>query len=591
VKEELRPARENIIPPLPDEDLGIPPFPPVPPGNLRIIPLGGLGEIGKNMMALHYEDSILVIDAGLMFPTEEMPGVDLVIPDINYLMEHVSQVRGIILTHGHEDHIGGMPYIMSELGVPVYGTELTLGLLEGKLTEFAELQKPDFRKVRAGDMVDLGHFQVEFFRAVHSISEGVGLIVRTPVGTVVHSGDFKFDEAPIDGKPADIERLSALGDEGVLLLFSDSTYAERPGHSTSERVVGRTLEMVFKGAPGRIIITTFASSIPRLQQIVDVSFLFKKKICFIGRSLVETVEIATGLGYLKLPPDMRVEVEQIASCPDEELVIVTTGSQGEPMSALTLMATGNHKWVSIKENDTVIISATPVPGNETLVMKNINLLFRLGAEVIYNLAPKSEQVTEDMGPRIHVSGHGSRDELKKLLLLIKPRYFVPVHGEYRHLVHHGRLAREAGVKPENIFLLEDGDVLEVSGREARLCGKIKLDDILVDGLGIGDVGRAVLRERRLLSQDGVCLAVVGLDSNSREILSGPEVISRGFVYVRESEELIEDARLRVREVLEKNGRGDTDLSVLKNTIKQTLARFLYERTKRRPIIVPVILEI
>jgi len=584
--------RNSLISSLPDDDLGASPFPLPPPGTLRVVPLGGLGEIGKNMLALHYEDSILVIDAGLMFPTDEMPGVDLVIPDISYLVEHADQVKGIILTHGHEDHIGAMPYVLPELSVPIYGTELTLGLLEGKLTEFEELEKPDFRKIKVGDTIWLGAFEVEFFRAVHSISEGVGLIVKTPLGTVVHSGDFKFDETPIDGKPADLARLSALGDEGVLLLFSDSTYAERPGHSTSERVVGETLKTVFQGAPGRIIITTFASSIPRIQQIVDVSYLFKKRICFIGRSLLEMVEIATQLGYLKLPPEMRIDIDQIASCPDEELVIITTGSQGEPMSALTLMATSNHKWVTIQENDTVIISATPVPGNETLVMNNINLLFRLGAEVIYNLAPKSEQVTEDIGPKIHVSGHASRDELRKLLEIIRPKYFVPVHGEYRHLVHHGRLAKETGVAPENIFLMEDGDVLEFSGKEARMPGKIPLGDILVDGLGIGDIGRAVLRERRLLSQDGVCLAIVSLDRQSRAILSGPEVVSRGFVYVRESEELMEEARMKVREAIEKSGsRGETDLLVLKNSIKQTLARFLYEKTKRKPIIVPVIQEI
>lgn len=557
---------------------------------LRIIPLGGLGEIGKNMMIVEYGDDIFVIDAGLMFPTEEMPGVDIVIPDISYLVENIQKVKAIVLTHGHEDHIGALPYIIERLPVPIYGTELTLGLVKAKLREFY-INNLDFRTITAGDIIELGVFKIEFFRVIHSISGGVGMAIHTPEGVVVHSGDFKFDQTPIDGKTADISFLARLGEEGVLLLLSDSTYAERPGFSMSERIVGQTLDQMFSRCPGRIIITTFASSIPRIQQILDVSEKCKKKVCSIGKSLVGTISIASELGYLRIPGDTLIRVEELNKIPYEEQVILTTGSQGEPMSALTLMATRNHKWIKIKKGDTVIISATPVPGNETLVANTINLLFRLGADVIYSINPKSEGIA-DQAPKIHVSGHASREELKLLMGLVRPKFFVPIHGEYRHLVHHARLAAEMGIPEKNIFKLEDGEVLEINDNTAKVAGRVSAGDVLVDGLGVGDVGKVVLRDRNLLSQDGIVMVVLSIERNSGEILAGPEVISRGFVYVKESEELLEEARKKARDVLERvQKEGIPDTLSLKDSLKAGIVKFLYERTGRRPMIVPVIMEV
>lgn len=561
-----------------------------PEGKLWIIPLGGLGEIGKNMLVLHYDREIIVIDAGLMFPVEEMYGVDIVIPDITYLLNNKEKIKAIILTHGHEDHIGAVPYILPQLNVPVYGTELTLGILKAKLREY-HLEDNSFNEIQPGENITFKNFKIETFRVIHSISEGIGLAIHTPIGTIVHSGDFKFDLTPVDGKKPDFEKLSQLGEKGVLLLLSDSTYAERPGHSSSEAVVGRTLEQIFSNPPGRIIITTFASSVPRIQQIINISNKFKRKLCVLGKSLVNVVNIATELGYLHLPPGLTIPANKVSDVSDKDLVILTTGSQGEPLSALTLMATRNHKWVTIKKGDTVILSATPVPGNETLVNKIIDLLFKLGADVTYSIIPKSEGALEQ-GKLVHVSGHGSQEELKKLIGLLKPKYFVPIHGEYRHLVWHSRLANEMGIKPENVFVIEDGAVLEISSKSANILGKTDCGDVLVDGLGIGDVGKVVLRDRHLLSQDGICIIVASVNRTTGELLSGPEVISRGFVYFRISEKLIKEAKEKAKEIfLKAQEEGLYEMGALKITLKESVGKFFQKKIKRRPMIVPVIMEV
>jgi len=563
-----------------------------PAGSLWWVPLGGVGEIGKNMMFFRYQDDILVVDAGFMFPKEEMLGVDLVINDTSYLLENRDKVRGIVLTHGHEDHIGGLAYIIEQLAVPVYGTELTLGILKGRLREFDLLDQVDLRVVKAGGHEQIGNFAVEFFRVIHSISEGVGLAIRTPVGLVVHSGDFKFDQTPVDGKPADISRLAELGHEGVLLLLSDSTYADRPGHSAPERLVGHSLEQVFRACPGRIIITTFASSIPRIQQIINVARAQERSICVVGRSLTQTISVASELGYLDFPASMQVQVEEIEMIPDRHLAILTTGSQGEPMSALSLMATCSHKWVRIKEGDTVVLSATPVPGNEALVMNIINLLFRLGADVIYSLTPKSSASSSEEPLNIHVPGHASQEELKMLIGLVRPRCFAPIHGEYRHMVHHARLAREMGVPAANIFRLDKGEILELTSQGAKLAGRVPCGDVLVDGLGIGDVGRIVLRDRQHLSEDGIFIVVAGLAREDGQVLNQPELLSRGFVYEKDFEPLFDQVRELVSSILEEKARGKAfELAGLQQQIRSEVGRLLYAHTRRRPIVVPVLLEV
>lgn len=559
-------------------------------GTLRIIPLGGLGEIGKNMLVFQSTRDIVVVDAGFAFPEEHMLGVDLVIPDISYLMENANLVRGIFLTHGHEDHTGALPYILSRLKVPIYGTRLTLGIVKSNLREFDLADEVEFRAFEPGGRIELGSFQIESFRVIHSISEGVGLAIHTPPGTVVHSGDFKFDVAPIDGVMTDFNRLSYLGEKGVLLLLSDSTRADKPGHSDSELLVAQRLLHVFGKCLGRIIVCTFASSIPRIQQVINISMDLRRRICFLGKSLVGIVQVASELGYLSVPGEMVAKPEEIPEIPDERLVILTTGSQGEPLSVLTLIAGGNHKWVKIKPGDTVIISASPVPGNETLITRTVNSLFRLGAEVIYEAA-SGEEIMESPF-RIHVSGHASREELRLLIGLLRPRFFVPIHGEYRHLVHHARLARGMGIPEKNILIIEDGDILEVTAREARVVGRAPAGDILVDGKAVGDVGRVVLRDRRAIGSDGIAFVVATLDEYTRDILAGPEVISRGFVYVPEADEMLRGARKIAKDVLaELKIQKVTELRTIKEALRLQLSQYFSSQTGRKPMIVPVIMEV
>jgi len=549
--------------------------------SIALIPLGGLGEIGKNMWVVENQDDIVVIDAGVMFPEEDMLGVDLVIPDISYLKERRNKVRGILLTHGHEDHIGALPYVLKELNVPVYGTRLTLGLVNNRLQEHA-LDDVRLVEVRAGDRVRIGGLTFELIHVNHSIADVVAIAIPTPAGHIVFATDFKFDQTPIDGRPSDVQRLAELGRQGVLALFSDSTNAERPGYTLSEKVVGDSFMDVFRTAPGRILVATFASNVHRIQQVFDAAAAFDRKVCVIGRSMVNVVRIASELGYLRFPEGMLIDPSELDRYPHERLTILTTGSQGEPMSALSRMAAGEHRQVEIVPGDTVVISAYPIPGNERLVGKTINQLYKLGAEVIYYAFSG-----------IHVSGHASQEELKWMLNLCRPRYFVPIHGEYRMLWHHARLAREVGVPADHIFILDLGDVLEFTADgKAAVTGRVSAGQVLVDGLGVGDVGTVVLRDRRQLSQDGILIAVVTIDKRTGAVVAGPDIVSRGFVYVRESEGLLEEARERLLATLnERQGQPLTEWATIKNSMREVLSRFLYERTKRRPIILPVVMEV
>lgn len=551
-------------------------------GKLCIIPLGGVGEIGKNMYVLNYNDEdIIVIDAGLMFPEEEMLGIDSVIPDTKYLEENRDKIRGIILTHGHEDHIGGLPYILRKFQVPIYATRLTLGLVEVKLKEHHLLRGTDLRCVKPGDSVTLGAFTVDFIRSSHSITDTVILGINTPLGTVVHTSDFKIDQTPVDGQVLDFYKLSELGKEGVLCLLSDSTNAERPGYTLSEREVGKTFDDVFSQVKGRIIVATFASNIHRIQQVIDSSFKAGRKVAVTGRSMVNVINIARELGYVKVPDGMIIELDELDRYPGDEITILTTGSQGEPMSALTRMSKADHRRLSILPGDTVIISATPIPGNEKYVGRTIDNLFKLGADVIY-----------ERFSGVHVSGHASQEELKLMLNLVRPKYFMPVHGEYRMLVKHKQLAISTGIPEKNIFISEIGDVLEFTARGARKAGKVPSGAILVDGLGVGDVGNIVLRDRRQLSEDGILIVVVTMSKTDRSIKSGPDIITRGFVYVRESEDLIVEASEKVKETLEFcRNENITEWGAMKNNIRDVLYRFLYEKTKRRPMILPIIMEV
>jgi len=567
-----------------------PEFPSPPSGSMWLIPLGGIGEIGKNMSLLHYDDEILVMDSGLMFPTEDMFGVDLVIPDIHYLTHNKEKVKGIVLTHGHEDHIGALPYILEKINVPVYGTKLTLAILRGKLREFTHLPKIELIEFEPEDTLFIGNFKVDTFRVVHSITEGVGLAIHTPFGVIIHSGDFKFDDDPVDGKKINKEKLTSIGKKGALLLLSDSTYADRFGHSSPEKEVGKALEDIFAECKGRIIVTTFASSIPRIQQVINCAEKYGRKISFLGRSLVNNVAITSQLGFLRLPENLTFKIADLSRLPDEEIVVLTTGSQGEPMSVLTLMATCNYKWIQIKPNDTVILSATPVPGNETVVNNTVNLLFKLGADVIYNYSTARKDINDDM--KIHVSGHASQDELKELINLVKPKYFIPIHGEQRHLVHHSRLAADCGIKPGNIFILENGSIIEINKDGIKTAGKIPCSEILVDGLGVGDIGRVVLRDRQQLSNDGICIVVGTVDRTNGELLSGPELISRGFVYFEVSKDIIEEAKRLAKDIFaESYEKQSFEVSALKTTLREKLTKLFQKKLKRRPIIVPIILEV
>ena len=547
---------------------------------LKVIPIGGLNEIGKNMTLLEYDDEILIIDCGMSFPDDEMFGIDVVIPDFTYLIQNREKIVGMILTHGHEDHIGAMPYFLRDIKVPVYGTKLTLGLVDFKLKEHDVIG--DLRSINAGDKIKIGkHFEIETVRATHSIADAISLAITTPVGVVFHTGDFKIDYTPIDGDPMDLNKLAEIGRKGVLLMLSDSTNAVRPGFTASERVVGETLGDIFKTIKSRIIIATFSSNVHRVQKIIDNAIKCGRKVAISGRSMENVVSLATDLGYLNFPPETMVDLKMIKDIPDEKLVIITTGSQGEPMSALARIASGEHKSVKLKPGDTVILSSTPVPGNEKMVSNVVNKLFESGAKVIYS----------DIAD-IHVSGHACQEELKLLHTLIKPKYFMPVHGEYRHLIQHSELAQSLGEKKENIFILKNGDILEIGKNSIeKLKQKVEADNILVDGLGVGDVGNIVLRDRKLLSEAGLIIVVAAI-SEEGYVVSGPDIVSRGFVYVKENELLIEEAKKVSLNALEKAlFDGTRDWNGLKVAVKNELSNYIYEVTKRNPIILPIFLEV
>ncbi|MDD2555275.1 MAG: ribonuclease J [Syntrophaceticus sp.] len=548
---------------------------------LKIIPLGGLGEIGKNIMAIRYKDDMIVIDGGLMFPDDEMLGIDLVIPDITYLVENKKHIRGIILTHGHEDHIGGLPYILRQINAPIYGTKLTLGLLAAKLEEGDFDGHVETRCVHAGQRVKLGPFNVEFIRVSHSIADAVALGIRTPVGMIVHTGDFKFDQTPVNNQGPDYHKFAELGKEGILVLMSDSTNAERPGYTLSERVVADTFDETFRNARERIIIASFASNIHRIQLAITTAAKYNKKVAVVGRSMVNVVNIATELGYLDIPPGSMIDIDDIDQYPKNKIAVLTTGSQGEPMSALTRMANCEHRNIEIIPGDTVIISASPIPGNEKMINKTIDRLFKQGAEVIY------ESVSG-----VHVSGHASQEELKLMINLTKPKFFIPIHGEYRHLIKHAQLAKDVGISNENVFVVENGQILEFCSNWGKVAGRVTAGRVLVDGLGVGDVGNIVLRDRRQLSRDGLVVVVLTLDQNSGEIVAGPDIISRGFVYVRESEDLLEEARKRINATLKVcELHQTTEWGAIKSCVRETVGKFFYERTGRRPMILPIIMDV
>ncbi|MHB8758055.1 MAG: ribonuclease J [Bacillota bacterium] len=546
-----------------------------------MIPLGGLGEIGKNLLVVETEDEIVVVDAGLTFPEEEMLGIDIVIPDFSYLTDNAHRVKGIVLTHGHEDHIGALPYLLPRLRVPVYGTRLTLGLVRGKLEEHGIDLPPGSRQVNPGETVRVGSTQVDFFLVNHSIPDAVGLALHTPVGVVVHTGDFKFDQTPVDSRPADLHKLAELGDQGVLVLMSDSTNAERPGFTASERGVGRVLDDIFRVTRQRLLVASFASNIHRIQQVIYAAAKAGRKVAVTGRSIENVIEVASELGYLDIAPGLFVTIEEANRLPPEGVVILTTGSQGEPLSALTRIATDDHRKGEIKPGDTVVIAATPIPGNEKMVGRTVDHLMRRGAEVIYGA-----------GSGIHVSGHASREELKLMLNLVRPKYFIPVHGEYRHLVRHAELARELGIPGDHIFVGENGTVFEFTAERARTAGRVTAGNVLVDGLGVGDVGNIVLRDRKQLAQDGILIVVLTIDRQNNQLVAGPDIVTRGFVYVRESEQLLEEAKAKVREVLISPDSGPLpEWSVIKGNVREALGKLLYERTRRRPMILPIVMDV
>ena len=547
---------------------------------LNIIPRGGLGEIGKNMTAFRYGNDIILIDAGLMFPEDDMLGIDLVIPDITYLIENQDKLKGIFLTHGHEDHIGALPFILKQLDVPVYGTALTLGILEGRLEE-AGVSTANLNVIKSGDRVRAGVFKLEFMRVNHSIPDAIGMAIHTPVGLIVHTGDFKIDQTPVDGQVMELNRFAEYGDRGVLLMMADSTNAERPGYTQSEKFVGETFDNEFRHAKHRIIVATFSSNVHRIQQICDTAVKFRRKVAVMGRSMVNVVNISLKLDYLKVPEGLLIDIDDIRNYSNDQIVVICTGSQGEPMSALTRMSMGENRKVQIVPGDTVIISAAPIPGNEKMVSNTINHLYMLGAEVVYEKANG-----------VHVSGHASQEELKLMHHLVRPKFFMPVHGEYRHLVKHARLAESLGMDPKNIMIAQNGSVVELSRDKICVNGKVMAGKVLIDGLGVGDVGNIVLRDRRQLSQDGIMIVVVGVDSATNQIVSGPDIVSRGFVYVREAEDLMVEAKGRVQDALDKcEERNHTEWSTLKVAIRDSLGRFLFEKTRRRPMIIPIIMEV
>lgn len=546
---------------------------------LKIIPLGGVGEIGKNMTVIEYGSDIIIVDCGMSFPDEEMPGIDVVIPDMTYIEKNAANVRGILITHGHEDHIGAVPYALQKLNVPVYATKLTIALIEQKLTEI-KVDHADLNCVSPGDTIRLGCFSVEFIKTSHSIAGACALAINTPIGTLIHTGDFKVDYTPIDGEPIDIARLAYYGSRGVLALMSDSTNVENEGHTPSERGIGKTFEHCFDKAKGRVIVATFASNIYRIQQIADVAISFGRVVCFQGRSMVKIAEIANELGYLQLPDESVVEVGQLKKYRDDQICVITTGSQGEPMSGLFRMANSSHK-VNVGKGDMVIISASSIPGNEKSVGRVINQLYQHGAKVIY------ERMAD-----VHVSGHACKEELKLMLTLTKPKFFIPVHGEARHLYQHKELAEELGIPEEDIFVTEIGDVVELTRNKGRIAGSVTAGSVMVDGSGVGDIGNVVLRDRKLLSEDGIFTVVITLNKQTGALLAQPEILSRGFVYEKNSEELLKETRELVKAKaaqFEKNHRSSW--SSIKNDIRNSIKNYLYERTKRRPMVMPIIIEI
>ncbi|MFQ6122075.1 MAG: ribonuclease J [Dehalococcoidales bacterium] len=547
---------------------------------LRIIPLGGLSEIGKNMIVMEYENDIIVIDAGLMFPEEEMLGIDLVIPDITYLVQKRERIRGIVITHGHEDHIGALPFLLPQLNAPVYSTKLAQGLIRVKLKERKALEGTRLKVIPPGGEVALGRFKIEFFPVCHSIPDSVGLIIHTPVGIIVHSGDFKLDYTPVSGKPTDLSRLAQLGAQGVLLLLSDSTYAELPGYTPSEKAVSQTLDRIMADAPGRVIVTTFSSLISRVQQVIDAAAKYQRRVFIVGRSMSDTVHMALELGYLDAPDGILGRLDEARSLPRNRIVFITTGSQGEPTSALVRMANRDHRQVHIQRGDTIVISATPIPGNEAVVNRTVDNLFKQGAQVFY-----------DKVAQVHVHGHGSQEELKLLLNLVKPRFFMPIHGEYRHLSLHAKLAQSVGIPKDNIFVLEDGDILELGSQTAKIAGKVSSGHVYVNGLSVGDIGGVVLRNRRMLSKDGIVVAIMAINRQSGKLVGRPDIVTRGFVDTRKFKHMIEESRDLLARTLDHSGVRTAEWSFINNKVRDTLDKFYYERTKRRPMILPFMVKV
>ena len=546
---------------------------------LKIIPLGGLEQIGMNITAFEYEDSIVVVDCGLSFPEDDMLVIDLVIPDVTYLKNNIEKVKGFVITHGHEDHIGALPYVLRDINVPIYATKLTMGIIENKLKEHNLTGTTKRKVVKFGQSINLGQFRIEFIKTNHSIVDAAALAIYSPAGIVVHTGDFKVDYTPVFGDAIDLQRFAEIGKKGVLALMCDSTNAERPGFTPSERTVGRTFDILFEEHKNtRIIIATFASNVDRVQQIINSAYKFGRKVVVEGRSMVNIIDTATNLGYLNVPDNTLIDIEQLKNYPVEKTVIITTGSQGESMAALSRMAEDNHRKISIGPTDTVIFSSHPIPGNEKAVTNVINELLLKGADVIFQ--------------DVHVSGHACQEEIKLIYTLVHPKYAIPVHGEFKHLKAQAKIASELGIAKDHIFILHSGDVLELSEEQAQITGKVPVGDILVDGLGVGDVGNIVLRDRQHLAEDGIMIVVLGLDGASDELVSGPDIVSRGFVYVRESDELMEEARIVVNDAVEGClSRGVADWGKLKSSIKDSLGDYVWKKTKRRPMILPIIMEV
>ena len=549
--------------------------------NLKIIPLGGLEEIGNNMTIFEYEDEIIVVDCGLEFPTDDMLGVDLVIPDVTYLEKNKDKIKAFVITHGHEDHIGAIPYVLKQVNVPIYATKLTIGLIKNKLEEHKLLRSTKLHEVEAGQTVKFGKMSVEFIRSCHSIPDSVMLAIYTPVGTIMHTGDFKIDYTPINSEITDLNRIAEIGNKGVLALLSDSTNSERKGYTMSESTVGQEFDKLFVNCTKRIVVATFASNVHRVQQIVNASVANGRKIAVCGRSMINMIETARALGYIDVPENVFIDIDMIKNYPDEQLVIITTGSQGETMSALTRMAAGEHKKIVITPNDLIIISANPIPGNEKSVSKVIDDLLQIGADVVYSALAD-----------IHVSGHACQEEQKLIFALTKPKYFIPVHGEYRQLMAHSETAKMMGVDPKNIFMSTNGRIIELNENEAKQTGSVPCGKVLVDGYGVGDVGNVVLRDRQHLSQDGLIVIVMTMDSSTGEIVAGPDVISRGFVYVKESENLMDEVKKFIREEVQMlENKGVRDWSTIKSTLKDHIRDYIFQRTKRNPMILPIIMSL